>query len=58
MWVAKEMVVQKIEMAARQTVDLSQRIVDGLGVKRGSTSEERFLVAEIADMGTSARHDD
>src|SRR5688572_30971168 len=51
------MVVEEIEMSAGETVDLRERIVDVLGVKPLAALEERFLVTEVAAVGTSARHD-
>src|SRR5687768_17277217 len=51
------MVVEEIEMSAGETVDLRERIVDVLGVKPLASLEERFLVTEVAAVGTSARHD-
>ena len=56
--VAEQMIVEKIEMAARQPVDLGQRIVDALRVKAASTLKERILVAEIAMLRAAARDDD
>jgi hypothetical protein len=45
-------------MPAGQSVDLGQRIVDGLGIESAPVGEERFLVAEIAGMRAPARDDD
>src|SRR5687767_8554747 len=52
------MVVEKIEVTAGQAVDLGKRGVDGLRVERAAAFEKRLLVTEIADVWTSARHDD
>ena len=56
--VAEQVVVQEVEMAARQPLDFRQRGVDGLRVERSAALEERLLVAEVADVRTPARDDD
>ena len=48
--VAEEMVVEEVEMAARQTVDLGERRIDRLGVERTAPFEERLLVTEVTDV--------
>jgi len=44
--IAQEMVVEEIEVAARESGDLGKRRVDGLGVERAPAREEPVLVAE------------
>ncbi len=56
--IAEEVIVEEIEVPAWQSIDLRQRSVDGLGVEGLSACEERFLVAEVADVRASPRHDD
>jgi hypothetical protein len=55
--IAEQMVVQKVQMPARQPLDLGQRGVDRLRVETLSAFEKRLLVAEVADVRTAARHD-
>src|SRR6516225_10117101 len=52
------MIVQEIEMASRQAVDLGQGLVDPLGIETPSALEEGVLVTEVAVLRTSARDDD
>jgi len=52
------MIVEKIEMASGQAVDLGQCIVYLLRVKATATLKECVLVTKIAMLGASARHDD
>jgi hypothetical protein len=56
--VAEEMIVEKVEMSAGQSVDLGQRIIDGLGIESAPVREKRLLVAEIARVRAPARDDD
>src|SRR5690606_22592454 len=56
--IAKEMVVEKVEVAAWQPFDLGQRCIDCLGVKALAPLKERLLIAKVAYMGTAARDDD
>jgi hypothetical protein len=56
--VAEQMIVEKIEMASRQPVDLRQRIVHPLCVESLPTLKERILVTEVAMLRASARHHD
>ena len=56
--VAEKVVVKKVEVTARQPIDLRERVVYALGVERSATVEERVLVAEVAMLRTSARDDD
>ena len=56
--VAKQMVVEEVEMPARQPIDLGERVVDALGVERPAAFEERVLVAEVAVLRTPAGDDD
>src|SRR6185369_6028760 len=55
--VPKQMIIQKVEMPPRQSVDLGQRLVDLLSVEAFASFEERDLVAEVASMRATARHD-
>ncbi len=50
------MVIQEIEMASGQQVDLGERLIDLLRIETLPPFEERNLVAEVASMRTSARH--
>jgi hypothetical protein len=56
--IAEQMIVQKVEMPPRQTVDLRKRRVHRLCVERAAAFEEGFLVTEVADVRTAARDDD
>ena len=56
--IAEQVIVEKIEMTARQPLDLGQRRIDGLRIKRAPAFEERLLVAEVAHVRASARDDD
>ena len=56
--IAEEVVVEEVQMAARQALDLRERGINRLRVEAPSAFEERFLVAEVADMRTAARDDD
>ena len=56
--IAEQVIVEKVEMPARQPLDLRERGVDGLRVERPAAFEERLLVAEVADVRAAARHDD
>ena len=51
---AEEVVVKKVEVAARQAVDLGERLVHALQVERLAAAEEGLLVAEVADVGAAA----
>jgi hypothetical protein len=56
--IAEQVIVEKVEMATRQALDLGEGIVDALGVEGSAAVEERVLVAEIAVLRAAARHDD
>src|SRR5215469_15565174 len=56
--VAKKMVVQKVEMAARETFDFGQCVVDALSIEAAPALEKCFFVAEIAHVGTTPRNND
>ena len=56
--VAEQVIVEEIEMPARQPRDFGQRIVDALRVKRSPAFEERVLVTERAVVRAAARYDD
>src|SRR5262249_31584413 len=56
--IAKQMVVEKIQMASGQTFDFGERRIDRLRIKSASAFEERFLVAEVTDVRAPARHHD
>ena len=53
--VAEQVVVQEVQVAAGQAVDLGQRLVDRAGVERLAAGEEGLLVAEIAGVRAAAR---
>jgi len=56
--VAEKVVIEKVEVAARQPIDLRERVVHALCVERSAAVEECVLVAEVAVLRTSARDDD
>src|SRR4051794_35781145 len=56
--VAEQVVVEEVQVAARQPVDLGQGRVDRLGVEGLAALEERLLVAEVAHVGAAARDHD
>ena len=49
--VAEQVVVEEVEVLAGKTVDLRERLVDGLRVERAAALVERVLVAEVAVVG-------
>ena len=56
--VAQQMIVEKVEMAPRQALNLLERIVQTLRVKPASALKECILVAEVAMLRTAARDHD
>jgi hypothetical protein len=52
--VAEQVVIEKVQVTARKTIDLGQRGVDRLGVEGLAAFEERFLVAEVAHVRAAA----
>ncbi len=56
--VAEQVVVEKVQVTPGQALDFRKRRIDGLRVKPATALEERVLVAEIADVRTTARDDD
>ncbi len=56
--IAEQVIVEEVEMASGQAVDLGQGSVHGSRVERPPALEEGLLVAEVADVRTPARHDD
>jgi len=56
--VAQQMVVEKIEMPARQPIDFRQRLVHTLRVERAAAVKERVLVTEVAMLRTTPGDDD
>ena len=56
--IAEQVIVEEVEVAARQPRDLGERIVDALRVEGAAACEERVLVAEVAVLGTASRDDD
>src|SRR5262245_53281063 len=56
--VAEEVVVEEVEVATGEAIDLGQSIVDRLRVELAATLEEGGFVAEVAGMGASAGNDD
>src|SRR5438552_437257 len=57
-WTAKEMVIEKVQVASRKTFDLGQRVLDRLYVVLLPALEKGHLIAEVADVRTAARDDD
>ena len=55
--IAKEMVVQKVQMPAGQTFDFSQRIIHTLGVKGFASLEKGIFITKPAVMWTTACYD-
>jgi hypothetical protein len=53
--IAKHVIIQEVEMAARQAFDLFERIRDQLRVERFASAEEGVLVAEVAVVRAAAR---
>src|SRR6266852_8615614 len=51
--IAEQMIVEEIQVTSRQTIDLGQRVVHGLGVERLPSREERLLVTEVAHVRTA-----
>jgi hypothetical protein len=56
--VAEQVVVEEVEMAAGEAVDLGQGVVDTLGVEAFATLKECVLVTEVAVLRAAARDDD
>lgn len=56
--IAEQVVVQEVQMAARQPVDLGERRVHRLGVERLPALEERLLVTKVAHVRAAARDHD
>src|SRR5262249_38763886 len=56
MRIAEEMVIQEVQVPARQTLDLRNSRINGLRVERAATFKKRLLVAKIANIGASARN--
>ena len=52
--VAEQMVVEEVEVAAGEAVDLGQGVVHALRIEGAAALEERLLVAEVADVRTAA----
>ena len=56
--IGKEVVVEKVQMTARQRLDLRKRAIDRLSVESAAAGEEDRLVAEVAGVRTATRDDD
>ena len=54
----EQMVIQKVQMSTRQTLDLGQRGIHRLRVETLATGEKRVLVAEVAMVRAAARDHD
>src|ERR1700722_2205200 len=52
------MIVQKVEMAAGQPLNLGEGILHSLRVEPAPTLKERILIAEVTMLRTAARHHD
>ena len=46
--IAEKVVVEEIQVAARETLDFGERRVDRLRVEGAAAFEERFLVIEVS----------
>ena len=57
-FVAEQMVVEEVQVLAREAVDLGERPVDRLRVERAAALVEGILVAEVAVVRAAARHND
>src|SRR5215510_14294343 len=55
--VSEEMIVEKVQVPARQAVDFGKRCIDRLHIERASAFEKRLLIAKITDVRTPARDD-
>ena len=51
---AEEVVVEEVEVAAGQSLDLGERVVERLQVERAAAGKERLLVTEVAQVGAAA----
>jgi len=51
-------IVEKVEVTARQAADFGERVVDSLSVEPFSALEESVFVAEVAVLRASTRYDD
>ena len=56
--VSEQVIVEKVQMTAGETIDLSESRIDTLCIKGTSPGEKRVLVAEIAMLGATARDHD
>ena len=56
--VAKQMIVQEVQMTSRQALDLGERGIDGLGIEGPPAFEERLLVTEVAHVRAAPRNHD
>ena len=56
--IAEQVIVEEVQMPARQPIDLGERVVHALGVEGSAALEERVLVAEVAVLRAAARDDD
>src|SRR5580658_4708596 len=52
------MVIEEIEVAARQARNFGKRVIHGLRIEAPSACKECVLVAEVAVMRAAARNDD
>src|SRR4029078_8376784 len=50
--IAKQMIVEEIQMTPGQALDFGQRVVDALGVERTGACGERGLVTEVVALPT------
>jgi len=56
--VAKKVVVEKVEVASRQAIDLGKGVIDLLGIEMPALPEEGPDIAKIAPVGTATRDND
>ncbi len=56
--VAEQVVVEKVQVPARQSIDFGEGVVHPLGIEGSAALEERVLVAEVAVLRTAAGDDD
>src|SRR5262249_39649454 len=56
--ITKEVIVEKVQMSARQAVDFGKRRVHSLRIEASPSLEKRVLVAEVTDVRASPRDHD
>ena len=56
--IAEQVIVEEVQVTARESLDLGQRRIDGLGIEGAAPFEECLLVTEVAHVRTAARDHD